>query len=78
MKPVEANMKIKVLPEGIQIQKPGRNDTLTYIEKYPGYVFQCNEEVHYEQDFYKLAWANINEPLTVMVMVHCHKKGTPE
>lgn len=41
-------------------------------------LFQSNEEVHYEQDFYKLAWANINEPLTVMVMVHCHKKGAAE
>jgi len=56
MKPIAANMKIKVLPEGIRIVKPGKNETFTKVEKYPGFVFPFNEEVHWEEDFYKVAW----------------------
>ena len=38
-------------------------------------MYPCNEEVHWEADFYKIAWSNLDHPMTVMFMVHGHVVG---
>lgn len=73
MRPVNAGDKIKTLPEGVKIVKMNKNESYNNIEKVPGYVFPCNEEVHWEEDFYKVAWeSNLQSRLTIMFMIHGH------